>query len=79
MNDMVSFKLANPIGPYTCEQLGIPPKEHPVGATLTLPRQQALRLVSAGLVAGADPQDIESVQKALKPVKAKPAPSDAAS
>ncbi|SDH68833.1 hypothetical protein SAMN05421505_12085 [Sinosporangium album] len=78
MNHMVNFALAHPIGPKTCRQLGIEEAEHPVGASLTMQYGQAMRLVSAGYVAGADPQDPASVQKALKPVKAKPAGSASA-
>lgn len=72
MSDMVKITLANPIGPFTCRQLGIEEAEHPVGAELELPRQQAHRLVSAGYVAGANPADFDSVQKAMRPVKSKP-------
>jgi hypothetical protein len=69
MNDMVAITLAHPIGPHTCRQLDLEEAEHQVGAVLTLPRGQAMRLVSAGFVAGADPQDFGSIQKALRPVK----------
>ncbi|GAA4209397.1 hypothetical protein GCM10022252_75870 [Streptosporangium oxazolinicum] len=74
----MSFKLANPLGPKSAAEVGLEPKEYPTGSTVVLPYGQAMRLVSAGWVADAEPQNLESVRKALKPVKAKaPAPAPA--
>lgn len=79
MNNIVSFALAHPLGPKTATEVGLEPKEYATGTEVTLPYGQAMRLVSAGWVAGADPADIESVRRALKPVKAKPAGASAGS
>ncbi|MGX4733177.1 hypothetical protein [Kitasatospora griseola] len=42
------------------------------GDEIDLPQQEARRLISAGYVAGVDPNDQEAVAKALAPTERKP-------
>lgn len=74
----VSVTLAHPLDAHVAVQVGLENRPYPVGSQVTMLRRDAMKLVSAGLIAGADPTNIDSVARALKPVK-RPAPAPAAS
>lgn len=65
----VTATLAHPLDADVAFQVGLERKPYPVGAEITLLRREAQRLVAAGLIAGADPTDPASVNRALKVVK----------
>ncbi|MEV7011785.1 hypothetical protein [Streptosporangium sp. NPDC051022] len=79
MNDLVTCTLAHPLGEEGARSVGLEPRDHEVEAEITLLRGHAMRLVAAGLVAGADPKDPESVQAALRPAQSPTPPVSSAS
>uniref|UniRef100_UPI003F4989C0 hypothetical protein n=1 Tax=Streptosporangium sp. CA-235898 TaxID=3240073 RepID=UPI003F4989C0 len=75
MNDLVSCTLAHPLGKEGARSVGLEHRDHEVEEEITLLRGHAMRLVSAGLIVGADPKDRESVAKALRPATPKTTPA----
>ncbi|MEU8379800.1 hypothetical protein [Streptosporangium sp. NPDC048865] len=79
MNDLVTCNLAHPLGKEGARSVGLEYRDHDIDEEITLVRGHAMRLVSNGLVAGADPSDKESVAAALRPATPKtpaaPAPA----
>ncbi|WP_449066302.1 hypothetical protein [Planomonospora algeriensis] len=69
----VKLTLAHPLRTVDAVELGLPERVYRQGEEITLLRREAMRLVGAGFVAGADPADRDSVQKALTPIKPAPA------
>ncbi|MGW2219605.1 hypothetical protein ACWCSD_31855 [Nonomuraea sp. NPDC001684] len=69
----VSFTLAHPLRTEDAEDLGLEPQVYQAGERLILNRREAMRLVGAGYVLGAEPSKPATVQAALTPVKTSPA------
>ncbi|MBG0818992.1 hypothetical protein [Planomonospora sp. ID82291] len=71
----VSFILAHPLRTVDAVELGLPERVYQQGEKVTLMKREAMRLVGAGFVLGADPADRDSVRAALVPVKNNPKPA----
>ncbi|GAB2467583.1 hypothetical protein GCM10027187_39720 [Streptosporangium sandarakinum] len=69
----VKLTLAHPLRTVDAIELGLAERVYPQGEELTLLRRDAMRLVGAGFVLGAEPGNLESIQAALTPVKPEPA------
>ncbi|GHE31584.1 hypothetical protein GCM10017673_37910 [Streptosporangium violaceochromogenes] len=77
VNDLVTCTLAHPLPAEGARSVGLEFRDHEVEETITLMRGHALRLVGAGLIAGADPRNPQSVNDALRPAQPPAAPADA--
>ncbi|MER6830933.1 hypothetical protein ABT352_33405 [Streptosporangium sp. NPDC000563] len=75
MNDLVTCNLAHPLGAEGARSVGLEHRDHEVEEEITLLRGHAMRLVGAGMVAGADPKNRESVAAALRPATPKTEPA----
>ncbi|MBG0818739.1 hypothetical protein [Planomonospora sp. ID82291] len=67
---LVKLILANPLRSLDAENLGLPIRSYAVREEVILPHGQAMRLVAAGFVQGANPQKPETVTAALTRIEA---------
>jgi hypothetical protein len=64
--DVVAVKLAHPVDAATAEELGVVDvRDYQAAETAPVPRDQVVRLVYAGYVAGVDPGDAAAVRSLL--------------
>ncbi|MEU4229485.1 hypothetical protein AB0F17_34755 [Nonomuraea sp. NPDC026600] len=83
-DQFVIFNLAHPLRTIDAEAVGLPVRTYAVGEQLQLNYGQAMRLVAAGAVAGANPQKpqtymLDAPGSALRRVPATPVDAPAAS